>query len=441
MPEGITYLDMKRMLIAQIPPGLYRIESHQEFHRKNQFTGSDPTLLEQYYHKDFFLNTLEIETWGKAIAFSLPTLWLRWQFALHGHVVPMKTTEYKQIIDSWKLKPGSIENVHIQMAFVGIEMCIVFLDRNKLMQASIILKYPTTTESSLSIWYDTSLAPCPILSFPAFKNNLLLSKNQQTLRNQSITVYTHMTDPKYNHLWNGIGTSHAVEILHLAGIHPEEKIQNVWRKFVTRDKLIDAINKFFLMGQSSEYTSRMAANKTTPHAFEWSPATTRYYNSQFTKVYRKKETLIPYSIYNTWFNQGLLHPDMTPLPADWEENQVTELGKQKKKKVQVYTIELTSVVALGRRDKIQEEEQDLLTVTEAIWKQPEGAKGRILSSEEVIKSGRAEIGIASFYDTHKEDRDRENMTDKYSHRISIRAGKIGRPRKRKRCTKDEVREN
>ncbi|RPB03862.1 hypothetical protein L873DRAFT_104101 [Choiromyces venosus 120613-1] len=164
---------------------------------------------------------------------------------------------------------------------------------------------------------------------------------------------------------------------------------------------------------------------------------------------------------------------MTPLPADWEENQVTELGKQKKKKVQVYTIELASVVALGRRDKIQEEEQDLLTVTEgegdgddgkekrkkkkkkrkkekkkkrtkytytAIWKQPEGAKGRILSSEEVIKSGklldqsagRAEIGIASFYDTHKEDRDRENMTDKYSHRISIRAGKIGRPRKRER---------
>ncbi|RPA91223.1 hypothetical protein L873DRAFT_1848395 [Choiromyces venosus 120613-1] len=359
------------------------------------------------------------------------------------------------------------------MAFVGIEMCIVFLDRNKLMQASIILKYPTTTESSLSIWYDTSLVPCPILSFPAFKNNLLLSKNQQTLRNHSITVYTHMTDPKYNHLWNGIGTSHAVEILHLAGIHLEEKIQNVWRKFVTRDKLIDAINKFFLIGQSSEYTSRMAANKTTPHAFEWSPATTRYYNSQFTKVYRKKETLIPYSIYNTWFNQGLLHSDMTPLPADWEENQVTELGKKKKKKVQVYTIELASVVALGRRDKIQEEEQDLLTVTEgegdgddgkekrkkekkkkrskytytAIWKQPEGAKGRILSSEEVIKSGklldqsagRAEIGIASFYDTHKEDRDRENMTDKYSHRISIRAGKIGRPRKRKRCTKDEVR--
>jgi len=163
---------------------------------------------------------------------------------------------------------------------------------------------------------------------------------------------------------------------------------------------------------------------------------------------------------------------MPQLPENWEENQLTELGKEKKKKVPVYTIELGSVLAVGRRNRIQEEEQDLQTVTEgeesgkekkegenkeqrkkrskytytAIWKQPEGAKGRLLSFEEVRKAGklldqeagRAEIGIASFYDTHKEDRDRESMTDKFSHRVSIKTGKIGRPRKRKRCIKDEI---
>ena len=53
---------MKRMLIAQISSGLYRLESHEEYHRKNQFLGSDPVLLEQYYHNDFFFNPLEIET-------------------------------------------------------------------------------------------------------------------------------------------------------------------------------------------------------------------------------------------------------------------------------------------------------------------------------------------------------------------------------------------
>jgi len=134
----------------------------------------------------------------------------------------MKTSEYKQILDSWKLNPGSKENVHIQMAIVGTKMCIVFLDRNRLMQASIVPKYPTTTES-MGIWYDTTLAPCPILSFPAFKANLLHHQTQQVLRHQQIAVYIHLTDPKFNHVWNGIGTSHAVEILHLAGIHRRKR--------------------------------------------------------------------------------------------------------------------------------------------------------------------------------------------------------------------------
>ncbi|PUU83116.1 hypothetical protein B9Z19DRAFT_1061260 [Tuber borchii] len=136
---------------------------------------------------------------------------------------------------------------------------------------------------------------------------------------------------------------------------------------------------------------------------------------------------------------------MTSLPEDWEENQLTALKKQKKKKVPVYTIELTPSVELGRENRTQGKKQALLkeiwgngsggdtgenegkeekrkkkskyTYT-AIWKQPEGAKGRVQSLEEVIKSGRpldqsagrAEIGISSFYDTHKEDRDRKKIT-------------------------------
>jgi len=46
-------------------------------------------------------------------------------------------------------------------------------------------------------------------------------------------------------------------------------------------------------------------------------------------------------------------------------------------------------------------------------------QGKLLDQE----AGRAEIGIASFYDTHEEDRDRESMTDKYSDRVSINTGK------------------
>ena len=119
--------------------------------------------------------------------------------------------------------------------------------------------------------------------------------------------------------------------------------------------------------------------------------------------------------------------------------------KEKRKKVPVYTIELTSVDGMGNRSKTEEEEEKLLTVTEdedgkrvgnkgkravkrkkrskythtAIWKQPPKARGRIIGLEEVIKSGklldkstiRAEIEIASFYDSQKEDRDRDRMPD------------------------------
>ena len=73
MPEGITYWDIKRMPIAQISSGPHRIESHEKYHRKNQFPKSEPTLLKQYYHKEFFFNPFKIETCGKAIAFSLPS--------------------------------------------------------------------------------------------------------------------------------------------------------------------------------------------------------------------------------------------------------------------------------------------------------------------------------------------------------------------------------
>ena len=175
---------------------------------------------------------------------------------------------------------------------------------------------------------------------------------------------------------------------------------------------------------------------------------------------------------NTWFHIGLLHPDRPQLPQGCEKYQFSELKKEKRETVPVYTIELTSVDGKGKRSKTEEEEENLLTVTEdeegekvgnkrkkgakrkkrskytytAIWKQPPKAKGRIRSLEEVIKSGklpdqstsRAEIGIASFDDTQKEDRDRERMTDKYRDGESIKTSMVRRPKKRKRCAKDEI---
>jgi hypothetical protein len=160
---------------------------------------------------------------------------------------------------------------------------------------------------------------------------------------------------------------------------------------------------------------------------------------------------------------GLLEPCFKDLQVGWEKEKMLDSGKEKKKKIPIYILEFRTG-SKGRREEILEDE---ITVTEsedggigkekdkrkkircrysytAIFPQPSGAKGRILGIEEAKRKGkylnqeanRAEIGIASFHDTHKEIRDREEITNKYLHKVSIKTGRVGRPMKRKRTQKD-----
>ncbi|KAF8250976.1 hypothetical protein K440DRAFT_638812 [Wilcoxina mikolae CBS 423.85] len=71
---------------------------------------------------------------GKELGFPLDTggtVWLRYHFALHGHAIPMSRTEYEETKSQW-LEPGP-PIVVIQLAIVGPKMCVVILDKNKLM--------------------------------------------------------------------------------------------------------------------------------------------------------------------------------------------------------------------------------------------------------------------------------------------------------------------
>jgi len=75
-----------------------------------------------------------------------------------------------------------------------------------------------------------------------------------------------------------------------------------------------------------------------------------------------------------------------------------------------------------------------------IVRQPEGAKARIMTTEEGIKAHkfldpdkeRADIGPVSFNDTVKEGKDREAEVGKFCKRLPIRTGKVGRPVVRKK---------
>ena len=173
---------------------------------------------------------------------------MRIQFALHGHAVAMRREEYDEIKSFWTTSTTSSRDIiTIQLAVVGPEKCIVFLDKNKLIQITCIPLYPRISSSGPGPWYDTTLAPCPILDIEGFKANLNLPQHQESLTHQRKTnaIYFEIAGSGNNKLWNGIGTSHAVEILHLAGIHPEEKTNTVFLSEELQMQLVQAIENFF----------------------------------------------------------------------------------------------------------------------------------------------------------------------------------------------------
>jgi len=117
--------------------------------------------------------------------------------------------EYENNKKAWSTSTSK-DHVTIQLAVVGPQMCIAFVDKNKLIQFTCIPTYPVTSSAPLRTWYDTSLAPCPIIDIEAFKSNLNL--HQQSLRHPKRTnpIYFEIAGSKNNNIWNGIGTSHAV---------------------------------------------------------------------------------------------------------------------------------------------------------------------------------------------------------------------------------------
>ena len=159
----------------------------------------------------------------------------------------MSRKEYDEIKSSWTTSLK--DSITIQLAVVGQEKCIIFLDKNKLIQITCILFYPTVSSSGPTTWYDTSLAPRPILDIEGFKVNLNLPKHLESLTHQRKTnaINFEIGGSRSNHLWNRIGTSHAMEILHLAGIHPEQKTNTVFCSEKLKEQLIKAIENFFAL--------------------------------------------------------------------------------------------------------------------------------------------------------------------------------------------------
>lgn len=207
--------------------------------------------------------------------------------------------------------------------------------------------------------------------------------------------------------------------------------------------MLKAIRDFFSIAASDEYRQRVPANGTSNHCFEFSPAVTKYINEQFSKAYRKPTTLINYTNYNYLFTNNLFAPESKRLPDGWQSDLLTDTGRERKKIIPIYTIELRSKTKMRMEGLEADEEKkpggsSKYTYT-CIFKQPKGAKGILLSKKRkslAANGNTAEIGIASFMDTIREIRERGKLTKMGSHRVPIKTGKIGRPIKRRKSSKD-----
>lgn len=217
---------------------------------------------------------------------------------------------------------------------------------------------------------------------------------------------------------------------------------------------MSTIKSLFEIAKSPEYLQRLPANGTSNFAFQFSPAVTRYINEQFTKASRKSSTLLSYTDYNSLQSHGLRAPENLPLEENWESMMLTETGKERKKRVNIYTVELRSR-SKGKQKNMEadedadekevEEKKGMARYTYTCIFQQSGAKlGKVYSSAEIEEKKRhleqtgkrAEIGIASFMDTIREIAERKKATAKTAHRGSIKTGKVGRPIKRRKSEKD-----
>ncbi|KAI9841175.1 MAG: hypothetical protein M1837_000963 [Sclerophora amabilis] len=429
MPEGFTYYDMARMLKATIPIGLYRLEHNDIFTQVKDIagrTGKEKAKARKTHPDDFFpdldktfpnhqqlpediwsgrtqfpFSSESIESYGKALGLRITSVhWLRVFGSLHGHILPMTREEYNGYKIKWEQDPRAAP--YILLAILGEQYCVAVVDREKLSTITTI-----TISDRVPVWFKPGTGPCPIRSPEDFKRNLLQGRAAAGLRDSKKSIYEEMTSA--DNIFNGIGTSHACEILHLARIHPQHRASHIFNNYSLQIKLQEATATFFAQATSLEYTQQVPAKKTTDPAFEFSRAVTRYINEQFTRVYQKRSVWIPLDHYQELLQSQLIDP----VPGSGIQYKKVLVNCFHTGRVYYYSILNKPAPGAGLLTAKLVPRQD--------W------KGRALNA----LGNTAEIGIASFMDTVVYQKEQATEVPKTSRRVSIKTGQRGRPIKRK----------
>lgn len=121
------------MCAAQVPQGLYELQLHTRWFRKagsKTATLENPQLLESIQGKKIPFKGSDIQPNGKQLGIPLlDNIWLRVQFALHGHALLTSREQYNAMVQAWDTEKDTKKYIYIFGAIVGVNMYVILVDR------------------------------------------------------------------------------------------------------------------------------------------------------------------------------------------------------------------------------------------------------------------------------------------------------------------------
>ena len=451
MPEAFTYFDMQRRLERAIPDentfmleifergaGYIAVDDiskalrrsakikareqnpgHFVPHTAHTFPGLD-LLPAAIRHGPFRLSGSSIQSRGKALGIPLKDdYWINIHLRMHGHVIAISNQELASIKEAWETHPDSIKGkINIMLALVNSDndkQSIIVVDRIKLATLTFTLAIDGK-------WWSSKQGPCPITQWESFATHF----DNFIMKEASLgSIFSTIT--KRQDYFNGIGTSHANEILHIAAEHPAQKAWVILRDGDRRLRLKDAIHKFFDFAHSDRYQRAVPSGRTGGSAFFEPHYITRNIIALQQRVYghTKSPTKISREHYTGLLNRGLLAEKYQPIGTPRRGRQERDSG-QAAKLVDVYAIRFLKETKTG------DIKDGSFAYTVMCKAPPDCVAVRYeplkVALRQALGNRAAEIGIASFTD-HAPLRHYEEKA--FKRRFPVKTGQRGRPRKSK----------
>ena len=338
----------------------------------------------------------------------------------------MPAAQVNEVMDRWTTETGpNYSHPHIQMALMNLTdpsgPCIVVVDSMRLSSMTFLRASVSASASQQQwAWTDFSVGPCPIQTLKDFLDGVRSWVPSRLTSPR--TIYKVMCSTQ--NIFSGVGTSHAVEILHRAKIHPLETVGTVWARYL--DPLIDGLKQVFEFAHDKTYTTYISpAGNSGGSAFYEPLYITTKINQRWLKVYRqtKSHTLLDKAHYEDLYGRGWLDQQYQRWGSSREGNRVTRDTDTSRKRVQVYCISVPAIHAFVYT--VIYRPQDFPNATYLIQAQ---------ARKKALGQGNPDIGPSSFFDTVLLEKSDKNLARR---RQPLRLGKVGRPKRTKRLGEEK----